>query len=370
MSLILDALRKLDRERSFRRNRTSNIAAEVVRTDGTRPRRKILRPFAALSITALLAAGLTYGVGVKVGFLPKLSPSAPADSPGPRQLAAPVPPSAGPVREVGEAMNRVPPKVQDRPEREEPAPAGASASGRRPDASALLPREPLRETKGVSKPGPLESENRAERGRGGSGPVPASPPVEPSTPRVSSTGGSGEPVHKVREQMNHVPPKIRARTEREEAGPGRVPASPPVEAKPLGQKQAAAPAPPGPVREAQGDGSQEHAKIQARPASKTPATFPAENPSAHRVVPEKAEVASGGRPSPATSPRRGSTVSPTALKISGIVWSEERSERRAVINGVFSTEGSVIEGVKVEEIYPTRVRFSHEGRFFEISVFE
>ncbi|MGA2959668.1 MAG: general secretion pathway protein GspB [Thermodesulfobacteriota bacterium] len=58
------------------------------------------------------------------------------------------------------------------------------------------------------------------------------------------------------------------------------------------------------------------------------------------------------------------------LKISGIVWHEEPSERRAVINGSFTKEGSVIEGVKVVEIFPTRVRFSHNGRTFEISVFE
>jgi hypothetical protein len=44
--------------------------------------------------------------------------------------------------------------------------------------------------------------------------------------------------------------------------------------------------------------------------------------------------------------------------------------RRAVINGNFATEGSTVEGVKVLEILPTRVRFSHNDQAFEISVFE
>lgn len=57
------------------------------------------------------------------------------------------------------------------------------------------------------------------------------------------------------------------------------------------------------------------------------------------------------------------------LKISGIVWHEESSKRRAVINGHFTSEGSVVDGVTVVEIHPTKVRFSQNGRFFEISAF-
>ena len=39
-----------------------------------------------------------------------------------------------------------------------------------------------------------------------------------------------------------------------------------------------------------------------------------------------------------------------------------------MINDKISYEGSVIEAAKIEEIYPDRVRFSHNGRPFEISV--
>jgi hypothetical protein len=66
----------------------------------------------------------------------------------------------------------------------------------------------------------------------------------------------------------------------------------------------------------------------------------------------------------------GPPSSPPQLKISGIMWHDEPSQRRAVINGIFTNEGSTIEGVEVVEILPTRIRFLHQGRPFEISIFE
>jgi hypothetical protein len=39
-----------------------------------------------------------------------------------------------------------------------------------------------------------------------------------------------------------------------------------------------------------------------------------------------------------------------------------------MINGLIATEGSIIEGMKVEEIYPNRVRFLHNGQHLEISI--
>jgi hypothetical protein len=354
MSLILDALRKLDREKSSRRNRTSNIAAEVVKPDELRPPKKIWRPFAALSLTAVLAAVLTYAVVMKFDLLGKLSPSSPADSPASIQQVVPASPSAESVGEVRAGVKRMPPQIEDRPEREKPAPAtqasspapaGAKPAGGQQVAPVPLPREPVREARGDVSQGPLETQPRAERGKTSSGPVPASPPVEAKPPgqQVAPAAGSGEPA----------------------------PPSAPAGAKPAGGQQVApVPLPREPVREARGDVSQGPPKIQDRSKSNIPATSPGESKAGRRVFPGKAEVTGGSRPRSAPAPRRGPAITPTALKISGIVWSEERSERRAVINGVFTTEGSVIEGVKVEEIYPTRVRFSHEGRFFEISVFE
>jgi hypothetical protein len=39
-----------------------------------------------------------------------------------------------------------------------------------------------------------------------------------------------------------------------------------------------------------------------------------------------------------------------------------------MINGTIATEGSVIEGVKVVEIHPNKVRFSYNGQPYEISM--
>jgi type II secretory pathway component PulC len=64
-----------------------------------------------------------------------------------------------------------------------------------------------------------------------------------------------------------------------------------------------------------------------------------------------------------------SAADPPPLKISGIVWNEEPSSRRAVINGTLLSEGSAIEGVKVVEIFPTKVRFLYQGAYFEKSIF-
>jgi general secretion pathway protein B len=57
-----------------------------------------------------------------------------------------------------------------------------------------------------------------------------------------------------------------------------------------------------------------------------------------------------------------------SLKVSGIVWQEERNVRRAFINGIIAVEGTVIDGAKVIEIYPTRVRFFRGGKSFEVKI--
>jgi general secretion pathway protein B len=57
-----------------------------------------------------------------------------------------------------------------------------------------------------------------------------------------------------------------------------------------------------------------------------------------------------------------------SLKVSGIVWQEERNARRAFVNGIIALEGAVIDGARVIEIYPTRVRFSRGGKSFEAKI--
>jgi hypothetical protein len=54
------------------------------------------------------------------------------------------------------------------------------------------------------------------------------------------------------------------------------------------------------------------------------------------------------------------------LTVNGIAFQEGSGDNLAVINGTTVTKGSVIEGVKVEEIQNDRVRFSQKGERFEI----
>jgi general secretion pathway protein B len=52
--------------------------------------------------------------------------------------------------------------------------------------------------------------------------------------------------------------------------------------------------------------------------------------------------------------------------VSGIAWQDERSLRRAVINGALVGEGAEILGAKVVEIRENLVRFNRGGELFEI----
>jgi general secretion pathway protein B len=55
------------------------------------------------------------------------------------------------------------------------------------------------------------------------------------------------------------------------------------------------------------------------------------------------------------------------LTVSGIAWQDERSLRRAVINGFLVAEGAEIQGAKVIEIKESRVRFNRGGEIFEVA---
>lgn len=57
---------------------------------------------------------------------------------------------------------------------------------------------------------------------------------------------------------------------------------------------------------------------------------------------------------------------PADVKLSGIAWQDERSGRRAVINGFLLKEGAVVSGAKIIDIQSGRVRFASAGGEFEI----
>lgn len=58
---------------------------------------------------------------------------------------------------------------------------------------------------------------------------------------------------------------------------------------------------------------------------------------------------------------------PADIKVSGIAWQDERSARRAVVNGFLLREGAVVSGAKITEILQDRVKFSLSGTTFEVT---
>lgn len=63
-----------------------------------------------------------------------------------------------------------------------------------------------------------------------------------------------------------------------------------------------------------------------------------------------------------------SAVPVLSLRLSGIAWQEERASRLAIVDDLPVMEGTMIDGVMVEEILRDRVRFSQNGRIFELMV--
>lgn len=62
-----------------------------------------------------------------------------------------------------------------------------------------------------------------------------------------------------------------------------------------------------------------------------------------------------------------SEAAPSAgITISGIAWQDERSMRRAVINGSLVGEGAEVGGARVVEIRENRVRFTRNGQTFDV----
>jgi general secretion pathway protein B len=230
MSVILDVLKKLDREKSSRRSAAANIALEILKPDPPRSQKRNPLYFATVGLTALAAAAITYAL-MGSGFLSKSPSPKPVNPPTTSQEIATTPKDPGSL-----SKSSLPPAKSP------PAPSQRVA----PD------------------PPPLESGRDA------------------------------------REGISRVPPEVRTPAE------NKIPAISPVEKE-------AVPAPP----------------------QKAPDT---------------------------------SVITPPSLKISAIIWYEDPSKRFAMINDTMTHEGSVIEEVMVEEIYPNRVRFSHNGRHFEISV--
>lgn len=209
MSLILDALKKLDREKSSGRSRPGNLALEILKPDLPLPQKRIPLYLAAFSITAVATAAITYAVIAGFGFLPKSSIPATANLPQPSQQVAST------FRDSGPPSKSPPPAILPTPSQPlapaspesispskslPPLPANPPVSGQQA-APAPLPRKALRDAREeVSRVSP-----KIQDPPEGKPPLPAPAENKPSQNRISEeaavapgiTGKTAEPIPNV-----------------------------------------------------------------------------------------------------------------------------------------------------------------------------
>jgi hypothetical protein len=107
-------------------------------------------------------------------------------------------------------------------------------------------------------------------------------------------------------------------------------------------------------------------KLQDSPESSGSTHSPGEQKESQNFVSKEAEIAPGSIKKHAEPPPDRPGAALPSLKLTVIGWHEEPSKRFAFLNGMMIYEGSVIEGVKIVEIFPKRVRYLYNGTHFEI----
>jgi len=106
----------------------------------------------------------------------------------------------------------------------------------------------------------------------------------------------------------------------------------------------------------------EQKPVTTLPAAKPPQAITKESP------PKQVPAAKQHVPQTPKAPKAQlQAPSHPSLTVNGIALSDGE-KRKAIVNGMSVSVGSVIEGARVEEILGNRVRFSHGGKTFEISV--
>ena len=209
MSEILEALKKLEREKSSRVPRAPDIAVEILKPDLSRPRKRFLMYMAIVFLSAIAAAGITYAIVVEMGWMVRssppshLGPSRPAQQVGPvaresgiepKVEPPPIEPLPGPARKAPPVpeVSRLPSKSSP-PSRGKPiapAPQGLPAPIEPAVPSKPAPPEIVdRPAPVVQTPPPPPSLLRD--GRGETSQVPAKEPV-PTTVPVGPAASSGE----------------------------------------------------------------------------------------------------------------------------------------------------------------------------------
>jgi general secretion pathway protein B len=146
--------------------------------------------------------------------------------------------------------------------------------------------------------------------------------------------------------------------------PVTAPAAAPPTATPSVPAPAASPAPPAPAPKA---------------AAAAPATpRPVAPPRIAKAVPTKPEQKQGqeervipvivATPPPVIEAPRPTPSPPPRITVSGIAYQKNGVLRLAVVNGAPVKEGADVDGARVEEILPDRVKFSREGKKFEVTL--
>lgn len=67
-------------------------------------------------------------------------------------------------------------------------------------------------------------------------------------------------------------------------------------------------------------------------------------------------------------PRETAPATPPSMRVTGIAWQQDGASRMAVVNGQMVREGGTVAGARVEGILPDRVRFSRDGRTFDVTM--
>lgn len=119
--------------------------------------------------------------------------------------------------------------------------------------------------------------------------------------------------------------------------------------------------------------------VQAVTPATAPPTAPppaAAAPSTRDAAGEDNTVRAGRRARQTAAPVKAQPVvqvqpvqtvaAPAEIKLSGIAWQDERSSRRAVINGFLLKEGATVSGARIIDIQADRVRFASSAGEFEI----
>ena len=127
-------------------------------------------------------------------------------------------------------------------------------------------------------------------------------------------------------------------------------------------------APLKPVQQAQQPAMQPQQKAAATAHSaKAPVAKPQPKPQSIQP-PKPVAVARTAKPAQqaANAVRTTAPGSTPVIKVNGIAFQDGSSDSVAVVNGVPVSNGSVVEGARVEDIQRDRVRFSYGGEKFEV----